>query len=404
MSTSLLYHAFGLAGYKYVRTSYVGGRVEFHLIQDSGKLRCSACGSREVVWRGFSKRCFRTVPIGNKQVRFILSVQRVGCRACGKVRQVKIGFADERRTYTKSFERYALELSRYMTIRDVSVHLGIGWDVIKDIQKRHLRRKYGRPGLSKLKRIAVDEISVGRGQRYLTVVMDLVSGAAVFVGKGKGADALIPFWKRLKRSRARIEAVAMDMGPAYIAAVRKHLPTVAIVFDHFHVIKLFNEKLADLRRDLYREVKDQLQKDVLKGSRWLLLKNPENLNTERNERERLHEALKLNEPLAMAYYLKEDLRQLWSQSDKATAAAFLENWIGRATASGVRILMRFAVTLAAHRTGILAYYDYRISTGPLEGFNNKIKTMQRQAYGFRDEEFFILKIYALHETKYALTG
>jgi hypothetical protein len=106
--------------------------------------------------------------------------------------------------------------------------------------------------------------------------------------------------------------------------------------------------------------------------------------------------------LATVYYMKEDLRQIWEQKDKATAAQVLDDWNRRAEASCVKVLQKFAATLSMHRTGILAYYDCRISTGPLEGTNNKIRTMQRQAYGFRDQEFFKLKILALHEAKYAL--
>ena len=139
------------------------------------------------------------------------------------VRQVEVPFADPRRTYTRAFERYALELSRRMTIRDVARHLGVGWDLIKDIQKRDLSRRYARPKLKHLRRIAIDEIAVAKGHRYLTVVMDLESGAVVFVGDGKGADALKPFWKRLRPSRAKIEAVAMDMSAAYREAVSTHL-------------------------------------------------------------------------------------------------------------------------------------------------------------------------------------
>jgi len=231
-----------------------------------------------------------------------------------------------------------------------------------------------------------------------------VSGAVVFVGDGKGADALEPFWKRLRPSRAKIKAVATDMSVAYILAVREHLPRAVHVFDHFHVIKLFNEKLSDFRRELYREASEGMHKAVLKGIRWLLLKNPENLDPRRKERERLEEALRINQPLATVYYMKEDLRQIWEQADKATAGRVLQDWIRRAEASGIKLLQKFAGTLAMYRTGILAYYDYPISTGPLEGTNNKIQTMKRLAYGFRDQEFFKLKIYALHRTKYALVG
>ena len=404
MSTGLLYHAFGIRGYDYVRTQYQDGQVVFTITQDPDDCRCSACGSREVISRGHAERRFRSLPIGRRTTAVVLPIPRVECTACGRVRQVKVPFADPRRSYTKSFERYVLELSRSMTIRDVAHHLDIGWDTVKDIQKRDLSRRFAKPKLKHLRALAIDEIAVAKGHRYLTVVMDLESGAVVFVGDGKGADALKPFWKRLRPSGAKIEAVAMDMSAAYRSAVSIHLPKAVIVFDHFHVVKLFNDKLSDLRRALYREATDVQHKEVLKGTRWLLLKNAENLDPEKDERSRLKEALKLNEPLAMAYYLKEDLRRFWEQPGKRFATTFLDGWIRRAEASGIKILQQMAKTLAAHRSGLLAYYDVMISSGPMEGTNNKIKTMKRQAYGFRDLEFFKLKILAIHETKYALVG
>ncbi|MCA1696541.1 MAG: ISL3 family transposase [Actinobacteria bacterium] len=404
MSTSLLYHAFGIRGYQYARTDYQGGQTIFTIRQEPQTCRCPACGSREVKHRGSVERRFRTVPIGSRATLVALPIPRVECPTCGVVRQVEVPFADPRRTYTKAFERYALELSRSMTIRDVARHLGVGWDLIKEIQKRDLSRRYSKPKLKHLKRIAIDEIAVAKGHRYLTVVMDLDSGAVVFVGDGKGADALGPFWKRLRPSRAGIEAVAMDMSAAYRLAVSIHPPKAKIVFDHFHVVKLFNEKLSDLRRAVYREATEVMHKQVLKGTRWLLPKNPENLDAKKDEKKRLEEALALNKPLATAYYMKEDLRRFWEQPGKRFATSFLDGWIRRAEASGIKILQQMGKTLAGHRSGLLAYYDAMITSGPMEGTNNKIKTMKRQAYGFRDQEFFKLKILAIHETKYALVG
>jgi transposase len=404
MSTSLLYHAFGIRGYHYTRTNYQAGRVIFSIRQEPQTCRCSACGSRDVKHRGHVERRFRSLPIGSKTSLVVLPIPRVQCSNCGAVRQVEVSFADPRRTYTRAFERYALELSRSMTIRDVALHLGVGWDLIKEIQKRDLSRRFAKPKLKHLKRIAIDEIAVAKGHRYLTVVMDLDSGAVVFVGDGKGADALKPFWKRLRPSRAKIEAVAMDMSAAYRLAVSTHLPEAKIVFDHFHVIKLFNEKLSELRRAVYREATEVMHKQVLKGTRWLLLKNSENLDAKKNEKQKLEEALALNKPLATAYYMKEDLRRFWEQPGKRFATTFLDGWIRRAEASGIKILKQMGKTLAAHRSGLLTYYDVMITSGPMEGTNNKIKTMKRQAYGFRDQEFFKLKILAIHETKYALVG
>jgi transposase len=404
MSTSLLYHAFRVRGYKYRRTDYEDGRVIFSIRQEPDTYRCSSCGSAQVICRGEVKRRLRSLPIGGRATLIDFAIPRVECRACGLVRQVDVSFAKPRRSYTKAFERYVLELSRRMTIYDVARHLNVGWDLVKEIQKRDLLRRYSKPKLKHLRCIAIDEIAVSKGHRYLTVVMDLESGAVVFVGDGKGADALRPFWKRLRPSKAKIEAVAMDMSSGYWGAVMTHLPKAKIVFDHFHVIKLFNDRLSELRRELYREATDIMQKAVLKGTRWLLLKNPENLDDQKHEKQRLKEALTLNEPLATAYYLKDDLRRFWEQPGKAFATTFLNGWIRRAEASGIKILQQMAKTLAAHRTGLLAYYDVMISSGPMEGTNNKIKTMKRQAYGFRDMEFFKLKILAIHETRYALVG
>lgn len=404
MSTSLLYHAFGMVGYRYVSQSFQDGRVTIRIEQPRERLRCPHCRSGEVWAQGGEERTFRTLPIGSKPVLLQFKVPRVLCFACGQARQVKLAFADPRKRYTRSFERYVLELSRHMTIKDVAEHLQVSWDTIKDIQARSLQRRFGKPKLHQLKEIAIDEVAIGKGHQYLTVVLNLLSGAVVFVGDGKGAEALEPFWRQVRRARAKIRAVATDMSAAYIRAVRDHLPRAVHVFDHFHVIKLFNDKLSALRRELYHQAASDHERKILKGTRWLLLKNPENLDSDRNEVQRLQDALRLNAPLALAYYLKEDLRQIWNQLFKRDARRILRDWIARARASGIRMLLQFAATLESFQEGILAYYDYPISTGPLEGTNTKIQAMKRQAYGFRDHEFFKLKILGIHETKHALVG
>src|SRR5260370_19027769 len=356
MSTSLLYHAFGIRGYRHARTDFFEGEVMFTIEQGRHTLHCPACGSREVIAHGNVPRLFRNVPIGSKATHVFLKIPRVECRACGVTRQVAVPFADPQKRYTHGFERYLLDLSAHMTIQELARHLGVSWDTIKDIQKQDLQRHFSKPGLRKLRQIAIDEIAVAKGHRYLTVVLDLGRGAGVFVGDGKGADALEPFWKRLRSCRAKIKAVATDMSLAYMLEVRKPLPRAVHVFDHFHVIKLFNDKLSDFRRELYREATDRMHKEVLKGTRWLLLKNPENLDPKRNERERLDEALRMNQPLATVYYMKEDLRQIWNQPDKATARRGLQDWSRRGEDAGIKLLRQFAGNLAMYQSGHLAHY------------------------------------------------
>ncbi|MCP4555116.1 MAG: ISL3 family transposase [Herbaspirillum sp.] len=404
MTSSELYHVFGLVGYQTKATRFEGGKVILE-VESTRPPRCSNCRSADVLKRGCSSREFQALPVGTKQVLIRLDVQRLECRKCGLVRLVKTGFAAPRRHHIKRLAAYVLSLLRCATIKDVAALAGLSWDVVKDIQKRHLTRRYSRPRLGKVRRIAIDEISIGKHHRYLTVVLNLDTGRVLFVGDGKGSDALKPFWRRVRRSKGcTIKSVAIDMSTAYISAVTNNLPEARIVFDRFHIVKLCNEMLTRLRRALYREATDLRHKEVLKGTRWLVLKNPENIDRLRDEGRRLQEALELNAPLAKAYYMKDELRQLWAMPNKESAERFLAGWIARAEASGIGRLKKFAHTLAAHRTGILAWYDDPISTGPLEGTNNKIKTMKRQAYGFRDIEFLKLRIMGLHETKYALVG
>ena len=190
MSTSLLYHGFGVRDYRYVRTQYVAGGVVFTIERKEATYRCTTCGSQNVWREGTVVRRFRTVPIGNKRVELEARIPRLACQDCGTVRQAAIGFAEPRRTYTKSFERYVLDLSRHMTIKDVACHLGVSWDVVKEIQKKSLHRRFSKPRLKHVKQIAIDEISTGKGHQYITIVMDLKSGAVIHVGQGKGGDAL----------------------------------------------------------------------------------------------------------------------------------------------------------------------------------------------------------------------
>jgi transposase len=344
------------------------------------------------------------LPIGGRPTTFFARVPRIECRDCHAEPVLPVPFADPRRSYNRSFERHVLDLRQSMTIKDVARHLAISEWMVRDIEKRWLGKHFSKPRLKELKHIAIDEISTKKGHKYLTIVLDLKRGAVVHVGKGKGADALKPFWNRLKASHAKVQAVAMDMSSAYYRAVTENLPKAAVVFDWFHIVKLLNDKLSQLRRDLHRQAVDVLHKNVLKGTRWLLLKRPENLDESKNEHRRLQDALKLNESLATAYYLKEDLRQLWEQPGKRAAGRFLTDWIRQAEASGIAVLKTFARTLAGYRSGLLAWYDHPISTGPLEGTNNKIKTLKRQAYGFRDEDYFRLKILAIHHSRFELVG
>lgn len=288
-----------------------------------------------------------------------------------------------------------------MTLSDVAELTLLSWDTAKTITKTHLAKDYGRPALQSVRYLAMDEIHLGKKNRFYTIVLDLEDGRILWAKPGRGKAALRGFWRRLRKAKARIRAVATDMSAAYWSAVLENLPHAALVFDKFHILKLMNERLDDLRREMVREAEGRLKLQI-KGTRFLLLRNPENLKADQIPK--LEKALQLNEPLLLGWYLKEELRELWNQPSRRQMETFLKDWCEKAGQTGIGQMIKMAKTLRAHTSGILAYADHPITSGKLEGINNKIKTLTKRSYGFHDQNFFILKLLSLHHSKYKLLG
>ena len=288
-----------------------------------------------------------------------------------------------------------------MTLSDVAELTLLSWDTVKGIVKRHLAKDYGKPALRGVRFLGIDEIHLGQKQRFYTIVIDLEDGRILWAKPGRGKAALRSFWPRLRLAQAKIQAVAIDMSGAYWSAVLEHLPEAALVFDKFHIIKLMNERLDDLRRQMVREAEGPLKLKI-KGTRFLLLRRPQNLTGAQIPK--LDEALRLNEPLLLSWYLKEELYELWNQSSRKQMEAFLKEWCDKASQTGIGQIIKMAKTLRTHLSGILAYADHPITSAKLEGINNKIKTLTKRSYGFHDENFFILKLLSLHHARYKLLG
>jgi len=353
--------------------------------------------------KGSIERELRMASIGERPVYLRIDVPRVQCHVCGTIRQIDLKIADANRRYTRAFERTVISFKKYTNIKGLAEIFDIGWDTVKDILKRWLYKKVNNPKLKDLKHLAIDEICIGKGHRYFTLVMDLESGQIVYVGDGKGGEALEPFWRKLKRSGAQIRAISIDMSKAYIKSVTDNCPKAAIVFDHFHLVKHFTDMTVEHRRELYNTLPDSEQKKVLKGTRFILMKRLADIEPG-EELEQLEKALALNKSLHAAFYMTDDLAQIWSQPDKATAEGILDSMIKSAISSDMPILNKMGKSLNRFRYGILNWFDHRINSGKMEGTNNKIKTMMRQSFGFRDIEFFRLCIKGIHLLRYALVG
>ena len=405
MSAEALYKAMGLEGYEVEGTWENDGTLSVQVVVPRGALACRKCGCQRVHLDERARREWKSAPLGVTPVVITMDSPKVKCLECGAKTWHQPTFASGQRRVTKTFEKSLEAWLSKLTIQDAAAMFGVAWHTVSEVDLARLK-KLSRPQLSQLKRLAIDENYLGTRHGFVTVVLDLETMAIVSVLKGRGKAALAPFISRLKQAKAKVVAVATDMAGGYIAAVMEHLPKAALVFDRFHVVKLMNEKLSDLRREMYHELTDKLHRKVLKGTRWLLVMNPENLkqNEKVDEKAQLKEALKLNESLAIAYYLKEDLRQFWSQRSKPAAEKFLEAWCRRADASGIRQMQVMAKNLRQHRRGLLNWYDHPISTGPLEGINNKIGALQRRAYGYRNYEHLKERLLTLHHTKYTIQG
>jgi transposase len=330
-----------------------------------------------------------------KKTLMRVAVRRIKCRSCGVSSHEPVAFCpDPYVRYTKWAARFVLALRSEMSIAAVAKFTGLHWETIKNIEKSWLEKRYKRVRLDDVAYLGIDEVYLGERLGYITVVRDIDSGAVLFIGKGKGGDALKKFRKRIRRKAQQIKAVAMDMANSYSAWVAEVLPDAEIVYDHFHVIKSMNDKLNALRRNTMNQLEDQ-QKKELKGKRFLLLRNEESLSAEAKEelgvlRERFAD-------LGTASCMKEYLRNIYKLAPSVgIARQAFEKWCAMADASGIACLKTMAKTIRQRMDGLLGYWKHGcLTSASQEGFNNKIGWLTRQAYGYRDERYLHLKIYDL---------
>jgi len=324
----------------------------------------------------------------------------------GQVRVERLPFVSPKVRVTKRYARLIAGMARHMPISTVARHTGLSWDSVKAIECAHLAETIPIPdprSLEGIRYLGVDEVARAKGQSYFTLVYDLSPGTdygrILWVAAGRESAVLLEFLDALSEDCADgIEAVALDMGPAYIAAVQASLPQAAIVFDRFHVMQMFNKVIRDCRRAEFKAARtlgDLTGQQAIKGSLWLLLSNRTTLKD--TDRSRLDQLLAQNQPLATLYALKEQLQRLWQpDSTFAAMAVRLDDWCGMAFATRMSGLAKFVKMLQAHRTGICAYASHPITTSRLEAGNVSIALLRRRARGFRDMTYFKLKIFQLN--------
>lgn len=355
--------------------------------------RCGHCGKLTCRVHDTHYRRIRERDLFDQQVWLDVPVRRVICPQCG-VRVEQIEWIDGRRHMTVAMHRYAEALARILPVKHVADLLGLHWHTIKQIDMQRLQREVAEPDRSRLRYLLMDEFALHKGHRYATVVSCAETQQVIWIGEGRSRAAIRPFFTWLGEACDRIEAVGMDMNTAFDLEVQKHCPQAAVVYDLFHVVAKFGREVIDrVRVDQANQLReDRPARQVIKRSRWLLLRNRQNLTNE--QAVHLDELLAINQPLTTVYLLKSQLKELWYAPTEAIARQRWDEWYRLARESGLKPLITFARRLKLYMEGIIASARFRLQTSVLEGMNNRIKVIKRMAYGYRDTDYFFLKIKA----------
>jgi transposase len=386
-------------GYRVARsTTLVTGinkQIEIELVPlNNQELLCPSCGGRCTGVHETTKRRIRDLPILDHRTFLIVHRRRLLCPQCGPVLE-SLPWLGRYSRITRRLADSVAKLCKVLPIKHVAEHYGLSWHQVKDIDKRSLEERFATVDLSGVEVIGMDEFALHKGHRYATVIVEPYRTQVLFVAKGRGRESLRPFFEKLGPDGcSRLKAVVMDMNGAFEEEVKAQAPQASIVYDLFHVVaKYSREVICRVRNaEAQRFKDDQKSRKMIKGSRWLLLRNYDNLNLE--QRVRLEDLLDINHNLMTVYLLNDYLKDLWSFRSVEKAKRSWEQWYQLATESQIPQLVLFANRLQGYLQGILNHCSWPLHTGLLEGINNKIKVIKRMAYGFRDHDYFFLKIKA----------
>jgi len=398
MSVSLLYHTNQVEDVQVNREEYHLDKVIFHVLFTPRQPLCPCCGYNEAFLKGSKVRKLRMAPLGNKMAFLHVTLHRLQCINCRHTWWPPLPFARPKRRVTLSFEKFVIGLMGFATIEHTAKFLGVSWELVKNIHKAFLQEEYRDPDLANIRYIGVDEFSIRAGHEYMTIFINLETGEIIHAVEGKSMESVTPFLLQLREKAVQLKAMAMDMNAAYASAAKKFLPDIDVVFDRFHVVALLNTAIDEIRRDQQAKC-NEIGLKAIKGMRFLLLRNYEKLDFKRKSS--LECLLEVNQPIALAHAMKEQIRLFWTKQTVQEGARFLAWWIMDAVESGIRELQKTGRTLLRCWQGLVNYFKHLITNGKTEGINNKIKTMKRQAYGFRDMEYFKLRLYSLHNRRYS---
>jgi len=354
---------------------------------------CSGCGKSHRSFYDRRWRRTRDLDCGDREVYLDFEMRRVDCKACGGVKRERLSFLSPDAKFT---DRFALKIGafcRVMTIRDVARHMRLDWHRVKELDKIYMREQLRRAGPPAPRVIGIDEISIKKRHIYRIVVSDLEQKRAIwFGGDGRSQEDMDRFYAFLGRENAeKIRLAVMDMWKPFRNSTQAHAPQAAILFDKFHILRHLGNALDKIRKMEYARVAGD-QRKFIKGQKYVLLSHRKNLTS--TGKKNLHLLLKANKRLNTAYILREYFDQLWTYNSETWARKFFDNWKAQLRWQRLQPYEKFADMIEQHWDGIKAYCkpENKVALGFVEGLNNKIRVIQRRAYGLRDEEYLKLKI------------
>lgn len=358
---------------------------------------CSGCGRRCSGLHEVVEREVRDLPWGTYQTTVIVELYRVRCPDCGpKIEKVEP--VPGKAPFSKRFEDAVGRACESAAARRVAKDFGLAESTVRAIDLRYLERWNQARRKPALKQMGVDELFLGKRQKFWTVVSNLETGEPVWMGAERKQETLDEFFRtELSRGqRSRIEAVCVDMWAAFANSVRKWAPQSMIVYDRFHVMQHANQAVDEVRRaEFFR--RGAQQRAVVKGKRWLLLTRWVNLTDAK--RQMLNELFSLNRRLMKAYLLKESLEQLWQQPNEIAARAYLWKWIEQLRWQRLPAFQKFAKLLVTHMDGLLNYYKVKVRFGVVEAINGNLRLLLRRGRGYKNVRYLLLKAQRMAATK-----
>jgi transposase len=344
-------------------------------------------------WYDRRERQTRDLPNGSMRVYLRFEVRRIDCPRCEAVKREALPFLADNPFYTKRFAWYVGRRCRSSSIKEVAEELLLDWETVKELEKQYMKAQLDRAGLPGPKAIGIDEISIRKGHTYRIVVSDLHRHRPIwFGGQDRSEASMDEFYQFLGKNKVKgIRLGVMDMWKAFRNSTQRHAPQAAILFDKFHVLRHLGDALDKVRKAEYARL-DGKHRRFIKGNKYALLSHPQNLTG--SARKNLKLLLAANKRLNTAYVLKESFAQLWDYNSEAWARKFFDNWRAQLKWQRLKPYEDFAAMIERHWEGIAAYCqpENKVSLGFVEGLNNKIRVIQRRAYGLRDEEYLRLKV------------